>query len=100
MAKGIDIKYVWELKNLLIANKFTRIECDYISCPLGWGGRAGELHAQNCLMVYLALQPLLSPRMNLTKEEFEEQAVKLVENYREYKTWHKAPYVYGRKSLI
>ncbi|RUO96317.1 hypothetical protein BC936DRAFT_142210 [Jimgerdemannia flammicorona] len=98
-SRGIDIDYVLQLKDLLVANNLTQIEEDYISCPLGWGSRTGELHGQNCVLVYQAMQPIIGSDMGLSKVEFDKQVVKLVNSYKEYKTWHKAPYVYGRKPL-
>ncbi|RUP44988.1 hypothetical protein BC936DRAFT_148761 [Jimgerdemannia flammicorona] len=68
--KGIDHTEIWRLKPLLMAHNFHNVESDYISCPLGWGGRVGEMHANNIHLAYLALGPVVTPVLGVDQDEY------------------------------
>lgn len=98
-SRGIDTEYVWHIKELLAANNIEDIEMDYISCPLGWGGRVGYIHAETILLIYLNLAPMLRPAMGIDEEEYVQLSHKYVGGFTENKTWFKCPYTFGRKPV-
>ncbi|RUS18925.1 S-adenosyl-L-methionine-dependent methyltransferase [Endogone sp. FLAS-F59071] len=89
--RGIDVDQVWEIGNLLKDNNMTDIEMDHVACPLGWGGRVAEYHAENVYQVYMSMEPLLAPMMRIDSEEYELLATMFVTGFTESRTWHKAP---------
>ncbi|RUS25540.1 hypothetical protein BC938DRAFT_471997 [Jimgerdemannia flammicorona] len=98
-AKGIDHTEIWRLKPLLMAHNFHNVESDYISCPLGWGGRVGETHVNNIHLAYLAMGPVVAPVLGVDQDEYSAIVQRMVDGFKGRKTWHKAPYVYGTKPV-
>ncbi|RUP44698.1 hypothetical protein BC936DRAFT_149118 [Jimgerdemannia flammicorona] len=98
-AKGIDHTEIWRLKPLLMAHNFHNVESDYISCPLGWGGRVGETHVNNIHLAYLAMGPVVAPVLGVDQDEYSAIVQRMVDGFKGRKTWHKAPYVYGMKPV-
>ncbi|RUS15131.1 S-adenosyl-L-methionine-dependent methyltransferase [Endogone sp. FLAS-F59071] len=98
-SRGIDTEYVWHIKELLASNNIEDIEMDYISCPLGWGGRVGEVHAENILLVYVSMAPMLRPIMGVDEEEYALLSRRYVRGCAENRSWFKCPYAFGRKPL-
>ncbi|RUS14628.1 hypothetical protein BC937DRAFT_93535 [Endogone sp. FLAS-F59071] len=99
MAKGIDLEYVQALGKLLLTNGFENVKEDYISIPVGWGGRVGELQAENARLINLAIGPLVMPILNVNDEQYQKIVDNLIEHYRVRKVWHKALYYFGWKPL-
>ncbi|RUS21717.1 LOW QUALITY PROTEIN: S-adenosyl-L-methionine-dependent methyltransferase [Endogone sp. FLAS-F59071] len=98
-AFGLDPHYVWQIANMLKENGFEDVELDYISIPLGWGGRIGELNARNLLTAWLAIGPKVAPVLNIGIKEYTELAHSTMSHMKLNKSWHKAPYAFGRKPL-
>ncbi|RUS13312.1 hypothetical protein BC938DRAFT_477963 [Jimgerdemannia flammicorona] len=96
-SQGIDLNSVNHLEDFLRTNDFIDIEVDYISIPLGWGGRVGELHARNIYHAWTPLRPMLERILGVGTQEYWELVNKTFENYSESRTWHKAYYAFGRK---
>ncbi|RUP50057.1 hypothetical protein BC936DRAFT_140507 [Jimgerdemannia flammicorona] len=83
-ARGIDIDYILEIEPLMKANCFEYIESDYISLPVGWGGRVRELNARNVYMAWTSVATMLAPILKVTPD--------LPANFKANKTWHKIHY--------
>ncbi|RUP51416.1 S-adenosyl-L-methionine-dependent methyltransferase [Jimgerdemannia flammicorona] len=96
-SRGLDIDLVWRLGALLAANQFEDIVEDFISLPIGWCGGASQFHCENLRGSILAVGPMLLAIMNISMKEYEELVGAVVEDWKTQKTWHKAPFVYGRK---
>lgn len=97
LSRGIHVEMVWELGKLLRKYGFHDIEEDYVSCPLGWGGRIGKLGACNAEMFYMAMMPMAAPLLNLTDKEYTTVVKQQLQGFIPKKTWFKAPYAFGRK---
>lgn len=95
--RGIDVDQVWEIGNLLKDNNMTDIEMDHVACPLGWGGRVADYHAENVYQFYMSMEPVLAPMMKIDSEEYELLTTMFVTGFTESRTWYKAPYAFGRK---
>ncbi|RUP48898.1 S-adenosyl-L-methionine-dependent methyltransferase [Jimgerdemannia flammicorona] len=98
-AKGIDHTEVWRLKSHLMAHNFNNVELDYISCPLGWSGRVGEMHVNNLHLAYLAMGPVVAPVLGIDQDEWSTIVQRRMDGFKERKSWQKAPYVYGKKPV-
>lgn len=84
---------------MLKENGFEDVELDYISIPFGWGGRVGEMYARNLHMAWIALGPKFAPLMKISIEDYTELADNTMNDMKLNKSWHKAPYTFGRKPL-
>lgn len=96
-SRGIDVEYIWEIPKLLRANNIVNLTCDYVSIPLNWGGRIGELYGKSFLAAWKGLEPIMAPYLKMTTEEFTTIAELTLKWYTEKKTWYKAPYTFGMK---
>ncbi|RUS26999.1 hypothetical protein BC938DRAFT_483847 [Jimgerdemannia flammicorona] len=96
-AKGMDIEYATEVEYFLSYNGLRYIESDYVSCPIGWNGRVGDLLLQNMMMVLNALKPQIFPAMGISEKEYTESLASMRDEFGKNKTWTKVPYAYGMK---
>ncbi|RUS32509.1 hypothetical protein BC938DRAFT_475208 [Jimgerdemannia flammicorona] len=86
---GIDIAYVREFGRLLSDNGFSDDDIveDYVSVPLGWGGRAGDLWAENAYMGWIGLAPKLLPLLGISYDVLIQEIKMEFEQFKQNKTW-------------
>ncbi|RUS21719.1 S-adenosyl-L-methionine-dependent methyltransferase [Endogone sp. FLAS-F59071] len=96
-SNNIDISLVNHLPEIVSSHHLINIHSDYISLPLGWRGRVGELFLNNWRMIYLAMQQILAPAMGVTADEYQDLIRKACTEFPEKKSWTKMLYVYGMK---
>lgn len=99
-SRGIDLSYVSNIPDLMATNGIIDIEGDFVSLPIGWGGRLGELYGRNVYLGWTAPAAILEPILGLTREGFTSMATKTFAEMKAKKSWHKARYVFGRKSKL
>lgn len=75
----------------------TDIVSDYVSCPMGWNGRVGELLRCNSDLAHQALKASIAPLMGLSSAEYDAFAANVGQEFRNHKSWMKAHYAYGVK---
>ncbi|RUS30861.1 S-adenosyl-L-methionine-dependent methyltransferase, partial [Jimgerdemannia flammicorona] len=94
-SKEIDPSYVRHMGDLLRSQNF-EVEQDHIPLALGWG-RPGELHAKALYMACIAFGPQVCDSLGIGMDEYVERAQEQFTQFRMYRSWHKAPYAYGKK---
>ncbi|RUS17199.1 S-adenosyl-L-methionine-dependent methyltransferase [Endogone sp. FLAS-F59071] len=95
-AKGIDVGAVRNLEGLLNGGGLKEIESDFVSCPVGWYDRVGELTGRNMELIRLATKQL-APIMKMREEEYEQWAVAVSKELEENRSWVNGYYAYGKK---
>ncbi|RUP50276.1 S-adenosyl-L-methionine-dependent methyltransferase [Jimgerdemannia flammicorona] len=76
---------------------FENVHLDALTIPFGWNGPIGQECAQNHRLAWLAMDHRLAPAMGLSREAYRQLVIKSVQEFAEYKTWLRLPYVYGMK---
>lgn len=74
------------------------MEGDYISDPLGWGGREGDLGLRNMELSFGALKG--AGIKELTNENIDATMTKIRQEAKQCRTWGKVYYAYGTKPEI
>ncbi|RUS22217.1 S-adenosyl-L-methionine-dependent methyltransferase [Endogone sp. FLAS-F59071] len=97
-SRGIDINIALNLGHLL-EEALIDVKADYISFPVGWNGRAGELMGHNLELCRLALSPIIAPFMEMTTEDYEQWAMQISKELRMHRSYINGYYAYGRKPV-
>lgn len=94
--RGIEVSNVRNLGGLLHEGGLREIESDFVSCPVGWYDRVGELTGRNMELIRLATKQL-APVMKMGEEEYEQWAVAITKELEDNRSWVNGYYAYGRK---
>ncbi|RUP46275.1 hypothetical protein BC936DRAFT_147137 [Jimgerdemannia flammicorona] len=73
--------------------------CDYVSGPIGWQGRPGQMLRQSTLLFFKALGPMVIPIMGIDAREYDDITAHVLDDFRRCKSYSNANYAYGRKPL-
>ncbi|RHZ83261.1 hypothetical protein Glove_99g161 [Diversispora epigaea] len=89
----IDLRFARRLSEVYETAGFENIHESYLSLALGkWGGRIGEICADNLKHIYLTMQPWLTPFTGLTEDEYnriiKQIVVKELDEYNSYTNHH------------
>ncbi|RUP47476.1 S-adenosyl-L-methionine-dependent methyltransferase [Jimgerdemannia flammicorona] len=98
LARGLDIHLPGGCEGLLVdTGVIVDITADYISVPMGWHGRLGEICIQSFGESLAALSSVVMPVLGVDVKEYEEMVREILIGFREKRTWSKAPYAFGMK---
>ncbi|RUS24217.1 hypothetical protein BC938DRAFT_473926 [Jimgerdemannia flammicorona] len=81
----------------MVEKHLINVEADFVSCPIGWNGRVGELCARNLDMFFSALKPRIAPVLRITDAEYDELSATISRDFTKHKTWGRVPYAFGQK---
>ncbi|RUS33125.1 hypothetical protein BC938DRAFT_472962 [Jimgerdemannia flammicorona] len=95
LARGIELTVGSNLNSFLASAGMCDITSDYVSCPLGWGGRIGQICLQNAVKGIHALQPALAHL--ISDSDYEEIFAKITEEAKVCRTWSRVNYAFGMK---
>jgi hypothetical protein len=95
---GIDASMVQHLDELMYEAGLINITKHIFTVPFGpWGGKAGELFAENAKLGINAVQPLITGTLGVPKEEVERKGALMMEEFQSHKAYSHI-YVYlGQK---
>jgi ubiquinone/menaquinone biosynthesis C-methylase UbiE len=86
--RGIDMNVVHNLDELMHKAGLINVTKQTITAPIGpWGGKAGELFAQDYKLISNAIQPLIASVFNVPKEEIENNCALMVEEFKSHRTY-------------
>jgi hypothetical protein len=96
--RGIDVNMAQNLDELMREVGIINVTKQIVNVPIGpWGGKAGELFAEDFKRISNALQPLVTSALGVPKEEVERNGALLVEEFESYQAYSPI-YVYlGQK---
>jgi hypothetical protein len=96
--RGIDLSMAKDLDGLMRDAGLINVTKEVFTMPIGpWGGRAGELFAENYRLASFSVQPLYASVFGISKEEVESKAALMLEEFKSYQTYSEV-YVYlGQK---
>jgi SAM-dependent methyltransferase len=95
---GIDGNIVQDLDKFMREAGLTNVTKQTFTAPFGsWGGKAGELFAENAKMGCSAIQPLVTGALGVPKEEVEKMSALMLEEFESHQAYSHI-YVYlGQK---
>jgi hypothetical protein len=96
--RGIDVDMVKNLVELMREAGLINVTKQTITAPFGsWGGRAGELFAEDFRLVNSSFQPLFTSVFGVSKEEVERNTALMMEEFKSHQAYIEI-YVYlGQK---
>jgi hypothetical protein len=96
--RGIDVNMVKNLDELMREAGLINVTKQIFTAPFGsWGGRAGELFAENFRLVNSSFQPLFTSVFGVSKEEVERNTALMTEEFKSHQAYIEI-YVYlGQK---
>ncbi|RUS17105.1 hypothetical protein BC937DRAFT_90410 [Endogone sp. FLAS-F59071] len=94
LERGVD----YDCSNLVgLLAELEDVQSDYVSFPIGWQGKAGDLARQNCEIFVENMRSVVQPILNYTDEQYDDMALTIHSEWAKYKTWGNVLYAYGRK---
>ncbi|RUP44548.1 hypothetical protein BC936DRAFT_149307 [Jimgerdemannia flammicorona] len=99
LSRGVDIELVKKLETFFANHGFTNVQCNRVTCPIGWDGVVGDMRLKNVGFMMDALRPIILPAMGVSREEYEELTHGLAEQYGKFKTYGIWTIGYGLKPL-
>jgi ubiquinone/menaquinone biosynthesis C-methylase UbiE len=85
-SRGIDVNLMQNLDELMLKAGLINVTKQTFIVPFGtWGGKAGELFAENYRLLSGSIQPLITNVFNVTKEEVERNCTLMVEEFKSHK---------------
>lgn len=96
-ARGIDLSIIRHLGELLTNAGFENAETDFVSCPMGWQGRLGDLSLKTTTLSFKALKSTVGSIMGVSDEEYERILEEIFDGFRRKKSWVDAPYALAWK---
>lgn len=96
---SFDVTLANNLGNLLQAH-LINIEADFVSCPIGWNGRVGDLCSRNLETFFSAVRPMMGPILRLGDAEYNEYMATMTKDFTKCKTWGRVPYAFGQKPNV
>jgi hypothetical protein len=96
--RGIDANMMQNLDELMREVGLINVTKQTFVAPIGpWGGKAGELFAENTKLTSSSIQPLVTSVFNVPKEEVERNGDLMLEEFKTYQAYFDI-YVYlGQK---
>jgi ubiquinone/menaquinone biosynthesis C-methylase UbiE len=97
-SRGSDLNMAQHLEELVHEAGLINVTKQVLTVPIGpWGGRAGELFAENFRLASNSVQPAVTSIFNVSKEEIERIAALMLEEFKSHQT-HMLIHVYlGQK---
>jgi hypothetical protein len=97
-ARGVDVNMVQNLDELMREAGLINVTKQTFVGPFGsWGGKVGELFAEDYRLLNSSLQPLLTKVLGVPKEEIERHCALMLEEFKTHKAYMNI-YVYvGQK---
>jgi ubiquinone/menaquinone biosynthesis C-methylase UbiE len=97
-SRGVDLNLANDLDESMREAGLINVTKQIFAVPIGpWGGRAGELFAEDFRLARSSLQPLLASVFNVSKEEIERIVASMLEEFKSHQTYMNI-YVYlGQK---
>ncbi|RUP43338.1 S-adenosyl-L-methionine-dependent methyltransferase [Jimgerdemannia flammicorona] len=96
-SRGIDLSVLHDLPSVLSDAGLVDVKADYVSSPLGWHGRVGDICNKSMKNLFVALKPSIRPVISKTDEEYDVMAEQIIDEMKEKKSWSKIPCAIGRK---
>jgi ubiquinone/menaquinone biosynthesis C-methylase UbiE len=96
--RGIDLSMVQNLDELMREVGLINVTKKTFTAPIGpWGGKVGELFAEDFRLGSSSIQPFITSVFNVPKEEIERMAALMVEEFKSHQAYVEI-YVYlGQK---
>jgi hypothetical protein len=83
--RGVDVNMVENLDELMREAGLTNVTKQTFTAPIGpWGGKVGELFAENSRLGSISIQPLVTSAFGMPKEEVERNAALIMEEFKSY----------------
>ncbi|RUP51467.1 hypothetical protein BC936DRAFT_148042 [Jimgerdemannia flammicorona] len=95
-SRGIDMTMPRRLSEILPPT-LVEVESDFVSCPIGWQGRLGDMTLTSFDAVMRGMQPMVEPLINVENYDYFVSRIEI--EFRSCKTWAKVPYAFGMKPL-
>jgi SAM-dependent methyltransferase len=96
--RGIDINMVHHLDELMREVGLINVTKQTFTAPIGpWGGRAGELFAEDSRLLNSSLQPAITSVFKVPKEEVEMNCTLMVEEFKTYQAYTTIHVYLGQK---
>jgi hypothetical protein len=97
-ARGVDVNTVQNLDKLMREAGLINVTKQTFTGPFGpWGGKAGELFAEDYRLLSSSVQPLIMNTLSVPKEEIERIAALMLEEFKSHQAYLEI-YVYlGQK---
>jgi hypothetical protein len=73
------------------------MHADYISSPIGWNGRVGDLVGHNMEQLRLALTPCIIPFMEMEGKDYAQWATKITEKLHMHQSYANGYYACGNR---
>jgi hypothetical protein len=97
-ARRVDINIAQNLDELMHEAGLTNVKKQTFIAPLGpWGGKAGELFAENHRLAGSSLQPLLTNVLGVPKEEVERNTALVLEEFKAHQAYFNMHVYLGQK---
>jgi hypothetical protein len=97
-ARGIDVDMAQNLDELMREVGLINVEKHVFAAPVGpWGGRVGELFAEDARLLNNAIQPFVTKMLNIPKEEVERNGNLMVEEFKSHEAYFNLYVYFGQK---
>jgi hypothetical protein len=96
--RGVDVNMVQNLDELMREAGLINVTKQTIVAPIGpWGGKGGELFAEDFKLISSAIQPLVTGALNVPKEEIESNCTLMIEEFKSYQSYLNIHVYLGQK---
>jgi hypothetical protein len=96
--RGADLNMAQNLEGLMREVGLINVTKQTFIAPFGpWGGRAGELFAENYRLGSIAFQPLLTNALGVPKEEIERNTDLMMEEFKSRQAYYNVHVYLGQK---
>jgi ubiquinone/menaquinone biosynthesis C-methylase UbiE len=86
--RGVDVNMTQKLDELMHEVGFINVRKQSFIARTGpWGGRAGELFAENAKLLSNSIQPFITDVLNVPKEEVERNCALMMEEFKSHKAY-------------
>ncbi|RUS25025.1 hypothetical protein BC938DRAFT_472734 [Jimgerdemannia flammicorona] len=87
-SRGINPYIARKLDRFLVKAGVVNVAKDWVSIPLNWGGRLGQLFYDDVREVLISFRPYLTKVTGLSNEEYDAKIKASLEECKEYKTYN------------
>jgi hypothetical protein len=86
--RGIDPNIIYNLDELMCEAGLINVTKQVFTAPVGpWGGKVGELFAEDFKLISSAIQPLITNVHGMPKEEVERMAALMMEEFESHQAY-------------
>lgn len=99
-SKGIDLTIASDLEGLLHRAGLISVVSDFVSVPIGWHDREGEMMKHIMARLRNTTKQHVAPLMEMTEDEFDQWMPVLSKALEESRSWINLYYAYGKVGQV